>query len=343
MRFARKPCTGLQQQCMQSLPGENIGSDIIKAWRMPREFSQAPIEWGCQQRAVLPDLLDDGNGGMQMMSLPSTYVHLHAAAAQQDMAWFVHSIHNKLCIDAGSSLHRGHLRAPNGLRRHVDEVCQLSYLLASTEAGCYVTQAGQILTKDHGTNEAVVTGGVHDALLVLNGPSGGGHTLCEADKHLCNKDNIASLMTEVSRNHLVVLLVQQQEQHHCGIGVAGPAAWFVSSSRSKSTACTGFRQQDCCLKVAPSTTLAQKVVVNIKSCAGVLRKSGQGHSFQALHHTPHLQTEAELWAALLRHSARAWTISIAAHISARQIGHMCITFQQKYAHYVEQITPINLT
>ena len=76
------------------------------------------------------------------------------------------------------------LRAPNDLGYVVNAVCQLSKLLAASKAGCNVTQAGQVLGKNHRANQAVVTWCVHDALLVLNGPSGGRHTLCEAYKHL---------------------------------------------------------------------------------------------------------------------------------------------------------------
>lgn len=81
----------------------------------------------------------------------------------------------------------GNLRAPDELRNLVNEVGNLCQLLTTRQAGCYVTQACQVLAEHHGANEAVVTWCVHDALLVLNGPSCGGHTLCKADKDLHNR------------------------------------------------------------------------------------------------------------------------------------------------------------
>lgn len=65
-----------------------------------------------------------------------------------------------------------HSRAPDELSNVVNAVSQLRQLLAARQAGRYVTQAGQVLAEDHGANEAVVTGRVGDALLVLNSPSG---------------------------------------------------------------------------------------------------------------------------------------------------------------------------
>lgn len=66
----------------------------------------------------------------------------------------------------------GHLRAPDDLSNVVNAVGQLSQLLATRQAGSNVTEARQVLAEDHGANQAVVTGRVGDALLVLDCPSG---------------------------------------------------------------------------------------------------------------------------------------------------------------------------
>lgn len=66
----------------------------------------------------------------------------------------------------------GHLRAPDDLSNVVNAVGQLSQLLATRQACGNVTEACQVLAEDHGANQAVVTGRVGYALLVLNGPSG---------------------------------------------------------------------------------------------------------------------------------------------------------------------------
>ena len=66
----------------------------------------------------------------------------------------------------------GDLRAPDDLSNVVNAVSQFSQLLATRQAGSNVTEACQVLAEDHGANQAIVTGRVGDALLVLNGPSG---------------------------------------------------------------------------------------------------------------------------------------------------------------------------
>ena len=64
------------------------------------------------------------------------------------------------------------LRAPNELRNIVNDVRNLCQLLTAGQTCCDVTQTGQILAEDHSANQAIIAGGIHDALLILNGPSG---------------------------------------------------------------------------------------------------------------------------------------------------------------------------
>ena len=103
----------------------------------------------------------------------------------------------------------GHLRAPDELSNVVNAVGQLSQLLATRQAGCNVTETCQVLAEDHGANQAVVTGRVGDALLVLDSPSGRCHTLGEADKDL----QVAKLLQELMTSCCLGLSTRRPYSH----------------------------------------------------------------------------------------------------------------------------------
>lgn len=146
------------------------------------------------------------------------------------------------------SLHASAHRAPDDLRNVVNDVRNLCQLLTARQAGCNVTQACQVLTEDHGANQAVVTRRVHDALLILDGPSGGCHTLSEAKEDLQAKAELratllshsartraVSVAADISGHVIIDQLLSQQVRH---------TIWTTRCQKAVSGVCT-----TCCLEL----------------------------------------------------------------------------------------------